>query len=239
MWKARGDGEGGTAAEPAPARAQVRVWDLPTRLFHWLLVILVGVSVFTGNVGGLRVMEWHERSGSAILALLLFRIAWGVVGSRHARFVDFVKGPRAVLAYARAWLRERHPPWIGHNPLGGWSVVAILISLLVQAITGLFSHDDILTKGPLAGHVSKATSNFLTGIHETNATVLYVLLVVHVGAIVAYRVIKGRNLVRPMITGWMTAAAASDDRPRPGREIVLAGLLTAAAAAIVRFVVTL
>lgn len=233
------DSESDEIGKPAGACIRVRVWDLPTRLFHWLLLILVAISIFTGNAGGLHIMEWHELSGFAILALLLFRIAWGLVGSRHARFADFVKGPRAVLAYAKAWLHERHSPWIGHNPLGGWSVVAMLISLLVQATTGLFSHDDILTKGPLAGSVSKATSNFLTGIHEANATVLYILIAVHVGAIIAYRVVKRQNLVRPMITGWAAAETAAAEQAHPKREIALASLLTAVAAIIVWFVVTL
>lgn len=205
--------------------APIRVWDLPTRLFHWALVVLVGVSIVTGNIGGLREMEWHERSGLMILALLVFRLLWGLIGSRHSRFADFVRGPRVVIGYARGLLAGRHTPAIGHNPLGGWSVVAMLSCLLLQAATGLFANDDILTEGPLARKVSHAVSDLLTGVHEINASLLYVLLAVHVAAVIYYGVVHKEALLRAMITGRKEVAAcqANEDRPfvPPGRAVAI------------------
>ncbi len=122
----------------------VLVWDLPTRLFHWLLVIFVIISFVTGNIGG-NAMQYHEWGGFAILALLLFRLVWGFVGSRESRFATFVYGPSAVISYARILLCRNSVHYLGHNPLGCWSIIALLFTLLVQAATGLFANDDIVT----------------------------------------------------------------------------------------------
>lgn len=180
----------------------VRVWDPATRLFHWALVILVAVNIYTGSVGGLWEMDLHMLSGQAILSLVLFRVVWGLVGSRHSRFADFVRGPAAVVGYLRR-LRGGGdaPPVRGHNPLGGWSVMAMLASLLVQAGTGLYANDDIFTEGPLAKTVSKATSDTLTWVHNVNSKVLFVLIAVHLLAVFGYLIVKHDNLIRPMITG--------------------------------------
>lgn len=181
---------------------RITVWDLPTRLFHWALVLLVAVGLITGNIGGVQGMDVHMLAGYGILALLGFRLVWGFVGSRHSRFSDFVAGPKRVNAYARELLSGAHKPALGHNPLGGWSVMALLTSLFVQAATGLCANDDILTEGPLAARVGKTMSNVLTEVHEINANVLYVLIGVHLAAIIFYALVQRENLVRPMITGW-------------------------------------
>jgi len=133
----------------SPARS-VRVWDLPTRLFHWLLVILVITSYVTGNIGG-NAMQYHEWSGFAILALLMFRLVWGFVGSRESRFATFVYGPPAVISYARILLRRSSVHYLGHNPLGGWSIIALLFTLLVQAATGLFTSNHRARMHPRCG----------------------------------------------------------------------------------------
>lgn len=181
---------------------RITVWDLPTRLFHWALVLLVAVGLITGNIGGVQGMDIHMLAGYGVLALLGFRFVWGFVGSRHSRFSDFVAGPKRVIAYARELLSGAHKPALGHNPLGGWSVMALLTSLFVQAATGLCANDDILTEGPLAARVGKTLSNALTEVHEINANVLYVLIGVHLAAIIFYALVQRENLVRPMITGW-------------------------------------
>jgi len=195
----------------------IRVWDPATRLFHWALVILVAVNIYTGSVGGLWEMDLHMLSGQAILSLVLFRVVWGLVGSRHSRFADFVRGPEAVLDYVRRLRRGNGAPVRGHNPLGGWSVMAMLASLLVQAGTGLYANDDIFTEGPLAKTVSKATSDTLTWIHHVNSKVLFVLIGVHLLAVFGYLIVKHDNLIRPMITGRKEVppgtAAAADDPP--------------------------
>lgn len=179
---------------------RVTVWDLPTRLFHWLLVAFVATSFVTAEIGG-NAMQIHEWSGFVILSLLIFRVGWGFFGSRTARFTDFVRGPKAVLSYAGGLLRKDSPPHFGHNPLGGWSIVAMLLTLFVQAGTGLFANDDILTEGPLYSWVSKATSDFITDIHQWNQGVIVALVAIHLLAILFYFLVKRENLVRPMITG--------------------------------------
>jgi cytochrome b len=179
---------------------EVQVWDLPTRLFHWLLVCLVGVSMVTATIGGLA-MQYHEWCGVTVLMLVLFRVVWGFMGGTQARFAAFIRGPQAVLRYARALLGNNAKRYFGHNPLGGWSIIAMLTALGVQAGTGLFANDDILTEGPLAHWVSKAISDSLTRIHHINKVILISLVVVHVSAVVFYLVVKKENLVTPMVTG--------------------------------------
>ena len=218
---------------------EIRVWDLPVRVFHWLLVGLVVVSIITGNVGGVWEMELHLLAGSTVLALVLFRAAWGVVGSSTARFSDFVRGPSAVIAYLFGLLTGRKATVLGHNPLGGWSVGAMLSSLALQAVTGLFANDDILTKGPLAKFVSKRMSDLITEVHELNASLLYILIGIHLAAVLGYYVFKRENLVRPMITGRKTLPADADvAAPRLASPWV-ALVLALAAASIVWRAVTL
>jgi len=196
-------------AAPAAGR-RIRVWDLPTRLFHWSLVALVAFSIVTAKLGGLW-LDWHMRSGYAILALLVFRLLWGVAGSRHARLVHFVRGPRIVLAY----LQGRHPhDGAGHNPLGALSVVAILAVLLAQAATGLFTNDGSFTEGPLARLVSSATGERLSTAHRWGEAAVYALIGVHLAAVLYYLAVKRDNLVGPMITGdrlGIDAHPARDD----------------------------
>ena len=190
---------------------QIRVWDLPTRLFHWLIVIFVVISFTTGMVGG-NWMSYHLKSGYIILTLLIFRLNWGFWGGRYSRFVSFVRGPIAVMRYAKTLLRKDTPKLLGHNPMGGWSVMAMLAALLVQVGTGLFANDDIATQGPLYGWVSKATSDWLTGIHLFNKGVILFLIVLHLSAVLFYLLIKHDNLIIPMVTGlrpWSEDAPSS------------------------------
>ncbi|UCD81057.1 MAG: cytochrome b/b6 domain-containing protein [Desulfobacterales bacterium] len=191
--------------QPIPEDAEkkaysIRVWDIPTRLFHWLLVAFVVFSFITGKIGG-TAMKYHEWSGFAIMVLVVFRLVWGFTGGEQSRFFTFVKGPATVIRYASSLLRKATMRHIGHNPLGGWSIIAMLMSLLIQAGTGLFANDDILTEGPLFDLVSKKTSDWLTGIHLLNQKVLLVLVVIHICAVFFYLLAKGENLIKPMITG--------------------------------------
>lgn len=174
------------------------VWDLPVRFFHWALVLLIGFSWLSGEMDW---MEWHLYSGYAVLALILFRIVWGFAGSTHARFSDFLYGPSAVIRYIRTLPSRTAAKFAGHNPLGGISVVLILICVLVQTGTGLFSNDDILTEGPLFKHVTKELSDWLTTIHKYNINVLLALIAVHVGAVLYYLFYKKENLIKPMFNG--------------------------------------
>ncbi len=178
---------------------RVKVWDLPTRVFHWTLAAAVAGSWYTGENG---MTEWHERLGLSILALLGFRLIWGFVGGRYARFTDFVCGPVSAFRYLKETLAGRHPLHLGHNPLGGWSVLALLAALAVQATMGLFGNDDILYEGPLYSLVSHHLSGRLTGWHQLFFNVVLALVIVHVTAVVAYAVLLKTDLIRPMVTGW-------------------------------------
>jgi len=204
----------------------IPVWDLPTRLFHWLLVVMVAVSFTTGSIGG-NAMQYHEWSGFAILILLTFRITWGFVGSRTSRFRDFVKGPAAVWGYATALVRGKTERYLGHNPLGGWSVLAMLLALFVQAATGLFANDDIITEGPLFLWVSKPVSDWLSGIHRLNRVLIMALVATHLAAVLFYLIIKRENLIKPMLTG--IKYRSSGETAPPAASIGLAAVVAAAA----------
>jgi len=182
----------------------LKVWDLPTRLFHWLLVALLAAAWFTGEEGE---MEWHARIGQAILVLILFRVLWGLVGSQTARFWNFVRGPRTVLAHAKALLTGRTERSVGHNPLGSWMILVLIALVTAQAILGLFANDDIFFEGPLRTLVSKETSDTLTSIHKTLFNVILAAVAIHIAASVFYLVVKRENLIGPMITGskWWPA----------------------------------
>ena len=205
---------------------KILVWDLPLRLFHWSLVLLVVTSFVSAKIGG-NAMQVHLLAGYAVLALLLFRILWGLLGGTHARFASFVRSPLAVIAYLKALKQDKAEHHLGHNPAGAWSVILMLLALLAQAATGLFANDDISTEGPLAKLVSKALSDRITGMHHLNVKLLLALIGLHLSAIAFYFFYKRENLVKPMLTGFkQTAARAVDAAQKPGR-LWLAALLLA------------
>lgn len=203
---------------------KVPVWDVPTRLFHWLLVALIGFSWWSAEQGGLW-LDYHMWSGYAVLTLVLFRILWGFAGSTHARFGDFVRGPRTILAHVATLHRRRGAIHDGHNPLGGWMVLGLLAVVLFQATTGLFANDDIFTQGPLASTVSKSTSDWLTRLHKQNFDLILILAAVHVAAAVFYLLYKRENLIGAMITGRKTLPPGVAGRPRTTASLWLAVVL--------------
>ncbi|MDZ4295203.1 MAG: cytochrome b/b6 domain-containing protein [Hydrogenophaga sp.] len=177
----------------------IRVWDLPTRLFHWLLASAVVGLVITANVGG-NWMNWHLRLGYAVLTLLLFRLVWGFIGGHWSRFGSFLYAPSSLLAYLRGRVKPDHR--VGHTPLGALSVFALLLVLLAQVTTGLMSDDEISFFGPLVRFVSGDTVALATSYHKNVGKFIVIALVVlHVAAIVFYKWVKKENLVRPMVVG--------------------------------------
>jgi cytochrome b len=215
----------------APAGVPVAVWDLPTRLFHWLLVVLVAAAFATAKAGGAW-MFYHPACGEALLALLLFRLVWGFIGSAPSRFAAFVAGPRQVRRYARTLFDRQAEPHLGHNPLGGWSVLAMLIALFLQAATGLFADDGIATAGPLARSVGAAASRRFTALHYYNHYAVAGLAALHIAAVLFHLVWKRENLIVPMLTGvkrWQGAGAPPGAAPRPLWLAALAALLGAGA----------
>lgn len=176
---------------------RVLVWDRSTRVFHWCLTVCVALLLITGFMGA---AGPHVRVGQLTVGLLVFRLAWGLLGSQTARFADFVAGPKCVLNY----LRHRAPYHLGHNPLGGWMVVALLSVLGIQTVTGLVGTGDGLNAGPLAHWVGAAASTAAYGVHALMAPVVIGLVLLHVGAALVYRLVLGQDLIRPMIDGFKT-----------------------------------
>ena len=211
------------------------IWDAPVRLFHWALAVLVVFSFVTGELGGSNWMPWHLKSGYCILALLIFRLAWGVVGGHAARFANFVRGPRVALEYARATLARRHQERAGHNPLGGWSVISMLVLLLLQASTGLFSNDEISTEGPLTGLVSDAMVGRLTTIHKWNVWLIVGAVALHVAVVATYQWALKVNLLGPMFHG----GTMPGNLPTRRGSIVLAAAILAIASAAVYYLVVI
>lgn len=180
---------------------KIRVWDLPVRLFHWLLAILIVLAVITEKIGG-NALVWHFRIGYALLALVCFRILWGIVGSHYARFSNWIFSPSTIVKYIWAKKGSAAKQYPGHNPLGSLSVLALLIVILAQAISGLFANDDIASEGPLAHFISKEWSDKFTWFHATiGANLIYFLVGLHLTAIAYYVFWKKENLPRSMVTG--------------------------------------
>jgi cytochrome b len=223
---------------------RIRVWDVPVRLFHWTLVILIATSYLTGQAGG-DWMKLHFWSGYTILTLLLFRIVWGFVGSTTARFSDFVKGPSAAFRHIAEMAGADRPREAGHNPLGGAMVVVLIFAVLAQAVAGLFAADTDMgtVNGPLTRLVSDKFIDKATAFHEFWVNVLLVLVALHVLAAIVYLVWKRQNLIGAMIHGHKPA----HDVVPPGQPVPrlhfasgrLAISLLIACAAVVYFIVRL
>jgi len=210
----------------------VTVWDAPTRLFHWALVLLVLTSWVSVKRNW---MELHFLSGYSIAALLLFRLGWGLIGSDTARFANFLHGPSAVLRHL-AQLRSREPDReVGHNAAGGWMVLLMLLLLVVQVATGLSANDDVMLEGPFAKYVGKAVSDRLSVIHGFNFNLIEAAILLHLAAILTYAVLKRHNLVRPMITGrkWLPANFTPPPLAHPLRAVALLAVAVAVVAAAV------
>lgn len=199
-----------------------RLWDLPTRVFHWLLVLAITAAIISGQLGG-NLIVWHGRIGIFIVGLIVFRLVWGLLGSTYARFAHFFPTPAKIKAYLRGEWRQP-----GHNPLGALSVFALLGLVGFQAFSGLFANDDIAFNGPLYDVVGREVSNRLSGLHHLASNALYVLIALHLAAIAFYGHVKKNNLVKPMITGWQEGEG--EDARGGGVLALVVALLIAAAA---------
>jgi len=174
------------------------IWDLPTRLFHWGIVILVGTSWLSQHENW---MTLHLLSGYTMLSALLFRLVWGFIGSDTARFTQFLKSPLAAIHHLLHLHRREPDTEVGHNAAGGWMVLVMLGLLAVQVGTGLCSNDEVDVEGPLAHVVGAENSDRISHIHALNFWLIALVIVMHLLAIATYRILKGHNLVLPMITG--------------------------------------
>lgn len=199
MTTLESDANAATAEQDAAAAGR-KVWDLPVRLFHWALVASF-VGAFVTNRLGVSYFKYHVWCGYSVIVLVSFRLIWGVVGTHHAKFKNFLKGPAAIAAYMRDLARGRDARYAGHNPLGALMVVTLLATLGVQAVAGLFANDEIFNAGPFAALVSKEGSLRLTGLHKTLFYWIAAAVALHVGAVLLHVFVKDENLVRAMITG--------------------------------------
>lgn len=220
---------------------KIRVWDLPTRLFHWALVICIAGAFITIKIGG-NAVEYHFWFGYATLTLLLFRLSWGLVGGFYSRFLNFPLRPRYVLAYLRGQSAELPlQAKIGHNPLGSLSVLGLLSVLLFQTISGLFTNDDIASEGPLVIWITKDLSDLISGLHKSNEIIILSLVGLHILAILFYTHFKRERLVPAMLTGDKTLETNESVPTSIDSYVkrILAGLLFAAAISIVYWLINL
>jgi len=209
-------------------QANVRVWDLPTRVFHWVLALCIVGSLISGTIGG-NALEWHLRLGYVVFTLIVFRLIWGLVGGHWSRFRSFLYGPGALLRYLRGASRDDEHHEVGHSPIGALSVFALLALLAVQVGTGLFADDEIATTGPLNKFVSSATGLALTSWHKSWGRWLIVaLIVLHIAAILFYLLRRKRNLIVPMLNGdkqlHPSVPAAADSLATRALALVLVAL---------------
>lgn len=213
-----------------------KVWDLPVRIFHWSLVAAVVGAYLTHRLG-VTWFRYHVWCGYAVLVLVTFRILWGLVGTRHARFWNFLRGPIATLRYGLGLLRGSSPHAIGHNPLGALMVVLLLAMLLVQAVIGLFGNDEIFNFGPLYGYVSNARSLALTSLHRKLFYWILAAIALHVLAVAYHRFFKGERLVSAMWHGRKPAAVVPAAEAIRSSRLWLALLLLAVLSAALAWIV--
>lgn len=181
------------------------VWDIPVRVVHWTLLLAI-IGSWTTNRLGPTYFTWHVVCGCTVLILVTFRIVWGFIGTRHARFSSFVRGPRAVWSYVRGGDSAAVAKLVGHNPLGALSVVLMLLLLLGQGLTGLFANDAIINTGPLYGWVSSNTSDLATSIHHRIFLALEILIPLHIVMVLFYTFVRRMRLIGPMLNGYKPAA---------------------------------
>jgi cytochrome b len=194
-----------------PSGARVLAWDGPTRIFKWLLVLLV-VDGWVSNKYGPDLPNWHRWNGYSVLVLIVFRLIWGFVGGSTARFSSFVAGPAACIAYLRAQIAGRPLRYLGHNPLGGWMIIALLAVVTAQGLTGLYAADEdrLVIEGPLAKTVTDATVDFAARWHERIFDAIEILALVHIAVNLLYTFVKRDPLIPAMVTGGKPAAHYAD-----------------------------
>lgn len=202
------------------------IWDIPTRLFHWLLVICILAQYATAEWLD-SATQWHFYIGYFTLGLLCFRLIWGFIGPTYARFSQFVKGPKAVIQYLGTLFNRDSTPVAGHNPLGGWFVIVMLVLLIIQGVSGLFMTDDIFLDGPYRSAVSSDVLDLMNTLHHLAFDILLYVIALHIGAIIFYSVYKKQKLVPPMFHGVKESASAGITHSRILRAIVVA-LISAA-----------
>jgi cytochrome b len=213
---------------------KIVVWDVPTRLFHWLTVILVAAAYATWRLNW---MDWHAYAGYALLALVVFRLLWGFFGSETARFARFLAAPRRAVGHLAQLLWREPDRQVGHNPAGGWMVLLLLALLLAETLTGIYINNDIADVGPFTGLAPALVANFISTLHDVFWQALLVAVTLHVLAVVLYWAAKRQNLLLPMITGCKMLPLGVRPPAQAGapRALLFLGCGTLAAATLANF----
>ena len=213
---------------------KIVVWDVPTRLFHWLTVILVAAAYATWRVNW---MDWHAYAGYALLALVVFRLLWGFFGSETARFARFLAAPRRAAGHLAQLLRREPDRQVGHNAAGGWMVLLLLALLLAETLTGIYINNDIADVGPFTELAPAPVANFISALHDVFWQALLVAVTLHVLAVVLYWAAKRQNLLLPMITGCKMLPLGVRPPAQAGalRALLFLGCGTLTAAALANF----
>lgn len=215
---------------------KIYVWDLPTRVFHWCLVLAVATGWATGGIDSQLWFNVHRSAGYTVLALLIFRLIWGIAGTRHARFSDFVRPWSAIRAYTKQLISLRPPHFVGHNPLGGWMVVLLLAVSAATGAAGLFSgkiKDGVEFSGPLAHYVSAGLARDMIEIHDTFFDILLVLVCIHVAGVITDILLTRDNLIAAMITGYKSARGRGNAQPAGAAPLISAIFAIAVAITVV------
>jgi len=210
--------------QQSPEQAYLRVWDLPVRIFHWLIVLLF-VTAYVTHTLGADYFIYHLWSGYAMLVSVSFRILWGVVGTHHARFSNFVRNPIATIKYVLSIFKKTDKPYAGHNPLGAIMVIILLPALLVQAITGLFTNDEIFNLGPLYAYVSDELSLSLTSLHRQLFYWIAGAVILHIVAVLCHQFLKRDKIIGAMFTGKKTAKGLETEKSISSSKLWLAVIL--------------
>jgi cytochrome b len=230
------DGQAICIPEEQQSQERRLVWDLPLRMFHWLLVLSMVASYTTAKLG-FDWMQWHFYLGYFTIGLVVFRLLWGLFGPRHARFTSFIRRPSAVFLYLKGMFSRTSVRTIGHNPVGGLMVLLMLILVGIQATTGLFTTDDVVWSGPYYPAVSGGTASTLSTIHNINFNIILAAVGVHIAAILFYGLYKRQNLVVPMLHGHLPATLVPEREAISNSQLVKALVISLVAAAFVYWLV--
>ena len=214
------------------------VWDLPLRLFHWLFVLSIVASYVTAKLG-VEYRQYHFYLGYWMMGLLLFRIIWGFIGPKHARFSTFLVGPSSVVEYAKDLFNPNSHAHVGHNPVGGLMVILMLLLVVIQATTGLFTTDAVIWTGPYYPAVKESTSSFLSTVHDVNFNIIIGAVVLHLAAITYYHWYKKQNLVSAMFTGYKPAEHVPEHLAITSSQLFKALIVAVVAAGIVYWILAM
>ena len=229
--------ENQTDSEKTPNAKTVKIWDLPVRIFHWSLVILFVAAYVTNSLGS-EYFTYHLWTGYAMIVLVSFRILWGLVGTYHARFINFIRNPITTTKYAVSFLKKTEKHYAGHNPLGAIMVVILLLGILVQAVTGLFTNDEILNVGPLYAYVTDELSLKLTSLHRQIFYWILGAIVLHILAVAFHVWFKRDNIIKAMFTGKKNAEGLEGEPTIKSSRIWLAIIIVVALALVLAWVIS-